>query len=121
LHILSIYHVKSDHHRILLIALNALVLQHLALLRNSVCVEAVRQHEIRQDGLLVHAKSGEDQSSRKSGAVGTDVKQIARKAKEAAEAKAKAELAAKRQADVAAAEQAVAAAEQAATAEVKEG
>ena len=59
--------------------------------------------------------------SRKSGAVATDVKQIARKAKEAAEAKAKAELAAKRQADVAAAEQAVAAAEQAATAEVKEG
>ena len=51
--------------------------------------------------------------SRKS-AVATDVKQIARKAKEAAEAKAKAELAAKRQADVAAAEQAVAAAEQAA-------
>ena len=48
--------------------------------------------------------------SRKS-AVATDVKQIARKAKEAAEAKAKAELAAKRQADVAAAEQAVAAAE----------
>ena len=59
--------------------------------------------------------------SRKSGTVATDVKQIARKAKEAAEAKAKAELAAKRQADVAAAEQAVAAAEQAATAEVKEG
>ena len=52
--------------------------------------------------------------SRKSGSVATDVKQIARKAKEAAEAKAKAELAAKRQADVAAAEQAVAAAEQAA-------
>ena len=49
--------------------------------------------------------------SRKSGSVATDVKQIARKAKEAAEAKAKAELAAKRQADVAAAEQAVAAAE----------
>ena len=49
--------------------------------------------------------------SRKSGTVATDVKQIARKAKEAAEAKAKAELAAKRQADVAAAEQAVAAAE----------
>ena len=52
--------------------------------------------------------------SRKPGSVATDVKQIARKAKEAAEAKAKAELAAKRQADVAAAEQAVAAAEQAA-------
>ena len=51
--------------------------------------------------------------SRKAG-VATDVKQIARKAKEAAEAKAKAELAAKRQADVVAAEQAVAAAEQAA-------
>jgi len=49
--------------------------------------------------------------SRKSGSVATDVKQVARKAKEAAEAKAKAELAAKRQADVAAAEQAVAAAE----------
>ena len=52
--------------------------------------------------------------SRKSGSVATDVKQAARKAREAAEAKAKAELAAKRQADVAAAEQAVAAAEQAA-------
>ena len=53
--------------------------------------------------------------ARKSGAVTSDVKQIARKAKEAAIAKAKAELAAKRQADVAAAEQAVAAAEQAAS------
>ena len=58
--------------------------------------------------------------SRKSGSVATDVKQAARKAREAAEAKAKAELAAKRQADVAAAEQAVAAAEQAAAEAPKE-
>ena len=75
--------------------------------REKAAAEKKAAAEAKGDAALKAARS------RKAG-VATDVKQIARKAKEAAEAKAKAELAAKRQADVVAAEQAVAAAEQAA-------